>query len=162
MATATATPAQAPSATPSTKMGFGNQFLLHDTEQKTQIVYKLQKGGPIVQGAAEDGPVLEYTGAEGSLTFEGPQLLQQQTALGTLLTVTLNVVPDLRTLTFSMLMPEITAAGAGSLGASQKFETVGIKAQHPQSLTGALPAGANPTYVTMKLHGTAKSVEVAD
>ncbi len=162
MATATADPTSAPTANLPTRTGFGNEFLLHDTDKKTQIVYKLQQGGPIRQGATESGPVLEYTGAEGSLTFQGTQVVQQQTALGTLLTVTLNIVPDLRTLAFSMLMPEVTTAGTGGVGSSQKFETVGIKAQHPTSLTGTLPPGGNPTYVTMKLHGTAKSVEIAD
>ena len=161
MATATATLNPTSTPIPANKTGFGNEFLLHDTDNKTEIVYRLQQGGPIHQGATESGPVLEYTGAEGSLTFEGTQILQESTALGTLLTVTLNIVPDLRTLTFSMLMPQITAAGNAGVGSSQTFETIGIKAQHPKSLVGPVPPGADPTYVAMKLHGTAKSVEIA-
>ncbi len=99
---------------------------------------------------------------EGSRSFEGAQILQQTTALGTLLTVTLNVVPDLRTLTFSMLMPQVTkASGTGGPGSSQSSETIAIKAEHYTSLTGALSPGGNPTYATTKLLGIARSVEVA-
>ncbi|HMJ61384.1 MAG TPA: hypothetical protein VK493_06450, partial [Bryobacteraceae bacterium] len=48
-----------------------NQFILSDYEKKTKVTLKLQKGGPLVQGSAAQGPTLQYEGVEGTLSFSG-------------------------------------------------------------------------------------------
>jgi hypothetical protein len=135
-----------------------NQFKLRDYENKTTVTLNLQKPGPLTPGTTGQGPSLDYHGVEGTLSFSGPQIITETTALGKMFTVTLNIVPDLRTLTFSLLIPAVIHK-AGE--ASQAFETIAVKAEHHTSLTGTPNiTGANPTYHVLKMHGTAASVKV--
>lgn len=143
---------------PTAVQGSDNQFKLSDYEKRTHVTLNLQKAGPLAPGTSAQGPVIEYKGAEGTLSFSGEQIITETTALGKMFTVTLNVVPDLRTLKFTLLLPDVIhKAGA----ATQAFETVAIKAEHHTSLSGAPNVtGANPTYTALKMHGTASKVQV--
>ena len=151
----------APSPVPTTAAATNtdNQFTLHDPSNHTQVTYLPHRGGPIIQGTTPGGASLTYKGTEGSFNFTDDQITTETTAIGSLVTVTLNVVPDLRRLTFSVLMPSVTS---GPIGSSKSFETLAIKATQHLTLIGPAPTGANPTYVEIKMHGTAKSVEIAD
>ncbi len=155
MATTTATVSNGTPLLPATD----NHFALQDSQGKTEITYSLQKAGPLTPGINLDGPVLDYKGPEGTLTFSGSQVGTLPTPLGTMITVTLNVVPDLRTLTFSMLLPNVVH---GTPGSAQSFETMGILAQHHTSLLGPPAQGGNPTYSVLKLHGQASHVLFPD
>src|ERR1041384_676678 len=52
-------------------------------------------------------PQLSYSGPEGDLNFSGGEIETQPTALGDEVTVTLESVPDLHTITFTLLLPSI-------------------------------------------------------
>src|SRR5689334_14327593 len=101
---------------------------------------------------------MQYKGVEGAFSFSGEQVVTEVTALGELYTVTLNVVPDLRTLKFSLFLPSVIHEANAQ---TQRFHTIGIKSQLHTSLTGTPGPGGNPTYTLLKMHGTGEKVEVA-
>jgi hypothetical protein len=136
-----------------------NRFELHDHEHRTTVTLNLDASGPLISGTTPQAPTMQYQGEEGKFTFAGEQLVKQSTALGTMYTVMLNVVPDLRTLYFSLLLPDVIhAAGA----TSQSFHTIAIKSEKHTSLQG-IPnvTGGNPTYTVMKMSGNASKVKNA-
>jgi len=95
---------------------------------------------------------------EGTLSFSGEQITAETNALGKTFTVTLNIVPDLRTLLFTLVLPPVTHK-AGER--TQAFDTIAIKSERHTSLTGQpTNPGAATTYVVVKMHGTAATVEV--
>src|SRR5262249_42559291 len=96
-----------------------NQFKLSDYQNRTRVTLNLQKAGPLAPGTSAQGPVLDYQGVEGTLSFSGQQVTTETTALGTMYTVTLNIVPDLRTLKFTLLVPAVIHKTAGQ---PQAFE----------------------------------------
>jgi hypothetical protein len=135
-----------------------NQFKLSDHEKKTNVTLSLQKGGPLVQGSTAQGPTLQYEGVEGKFSFSGDQIVTETNALGKTFTVTLNIVPDLRTLLFTLVLPPVTHK-AGER--TQAFETIAIKSEHHTSILGKpTNPGAATTYVVVKMHGTAGSVQI--
>ena len=135
-----------------------NRFQLSDHENKTHVTLYLEKAGPLVQGSTAGGPAIEYVGEEGTLSFSGQQITAEDTALGKMFTVTLNVVPDLRWLSFTLLLPSVIHQEGAS---TQSFQTIAIKSERFTSLQGR-PAtiGANPTYIVIKMHGNATKIEV--
>lgn len=135
-----------------------NQFILSDHEKKTHVTLNLQTHGPLVQGSTAKAPTLQYQGVEGTFTFSGEQVTVETSALGKMFTVTLNIVPDLRTLLFTLLLPPVTHK-AGER--KQAFDTLAIKSERHTSIQGP-PAnpGAGTTYTCLKMHGTAAQVEV--
>jgi hypothetical protein len=87
------------------------------------------------------------------LTFRGEQVRSVQTELGTLVTVDLEFVPDLRSLAMTVLLPDI------NLGAEVEvnFATEAIFTSHLTSIGGpALVQGPLETYVFVSLVGTAR------
>lgn len=156
MSAAKPTSAATPVSSTSTDSG-DNQFSLSDHENKTHVTLSLVEGGP-VRVNSSPGPALQYQGAEGTLSFSGEQVVTETTALGQMFTVTLNIVPDLRTLKFSLILPSVTNK-AGSR--KQSFQTIAVKAQVHTTLTGTLPPGANTSYEVIKMHGTAEKLAIA-
>jgi hypothetical protein len=147
-----------PSAATSTSTDSSdNQFKLSDHENKTNVTLSLIKGGPVTLDSSP-GPTLQYRGIEGTLSFSGKQVVTETTALGQMFTVTLNIVPDLRTLKFSLILPSVTNKAGDR---TQDFHTIAIKAQVHTTLTGTLPPGANTSYEVIKMHGTAEKLPVA-
>jgi hypothetical protein len=135
-----------------------NQFTLSDYEKHTHVTLNLEKAGPLAPGSSAKGPTLQYQGVEGTLSFSGDQIVTETTALGKLFTVTLNIVPDLRTLDFTLLLPAVVHKAAAT---TQSFDTIAIKSEHHTSLTGTpTTAGANPSYAVLKMHGKAAQVKV--
>jgi hypothetical protein len=136
-----------------------NQFILSDYEKKTKVTLRLQKGGPLVQGStAAQGPTLQYEGVEGTHSFSGEQITAETNALGKTFTVILNIVPDLRTLLFTLVIPPVVHK-AGER--SQAFDTIAIKSERHTSIIGPpTNSGAATTYTVLKMHGTAATVEV--
>lgn len=148
--------AATPVSSASTDSG-DNQFKLSDHDSNTQVTLNLQKGGPLSPGSSP-GPALQYQGVEGTHSFSGEQIVTETTALGKMFTVILNIVPDLRTLKFTLVLPPvINKTGAQK----QHFQTIAIKSQVHTTLIGAPPPGANTSYEVMRMHGTAEKVEVA-
>jgi hypothetical protein len=149
------TPTPAPSIVASSG---DNQFKLSDHEKKTHVTLNLETHGPLVQGSTAQAPTLQYDGVEGTFSFSGEQVAVETSALGKMFTVTLNIVPDLRTLLFTLLLPSVTHQAGEP---KQAFDTLAIKSERHSSIQGP-PAnpGAATTYTCLKMHGTAAKVQV--
>jgi len=120
-----------------------NLFELHCHE--TQITYSTSSfAGP---------PQFSYSGADGDLSFSGDDIDTQATKLGTEVTVTLDAVPDLQTITLTLLLPSFR------LGAdlAAEFETLAVRTTTRTSIAGP-PTGPGQSYEAIGLHGVAKSV----
>src|SRR6185503_2297477 len=153
MSAPTTTPAATIVASPG-----DNQFKLSDHEKKTHVTLNLQTHGPLVQGSTAQAPTLQYDGVEGTFTFSGQQVTVETSALGKMYTVTLNVVPDLRTLLFTLVLPPVIHKSGE---AKQAFDTIAIKSERHTSIQGPpTTPGAATTYTCLKMHGTAAKVEV--
>jgi len=153
MSAPTTTPAATIVASPG-----DNQFKLSDHEKKTHVTLNLQTHGPLVQGSTAQAPTLQYDGVEGTFTFSGQQVTVETSALGKMYTVTLNVVPDLRTLLFTLLLPPVIHKAGES---NQAFDTIAIKSERHTSIQGPpTTPGAATTYTCVKMHGTAAKVQV--
>lgn len=135
-----------------------NQFKLSDHDKKTHVTLNLQTHGPLVQGSTAQAPTLQYEGVEGTFTFSGEQVTVETSALGKMFTVTLNIVPDLRTLLFTLLLPPVIHKTGER---KQAFDTIAIKSERHTSIQGPpTNPGAGTTYTSLKMHGTAAKVEV--
>ncbi len=135
-----------------------NQFTLRAHDNKTSVTLDLDRRGPLVQGSDTQGLSIQYQGVEGTHSFSGQQIVTETTSLGKMFTVTLNIVPDLRSLSFTLLLPAVIHAPDTP---AQAFETIAIKAEHHTSLqANPTTPGSNPSYTVMKMHGIAKKVEV--
>jgi hypothetical protein len=101
-------------------------------------------------------PLLTYKGYGTEKSFRGDDIRVSQSELGTLVSVTLDVVPDLKTDTFSFFVPVIHM----SEGEQQtRFRSVGIHATHRTSIAGPqLVQGPLTTYDGTDLVGVGKSV----
>ncbi|HYR63716.1 MAG TPA: hypothetical protein VET24_13935 [Actinomycetota bacterium] len=89
----------------------------------TTITFFPATPGPVVAG--HEGGELHYQGPEGDLTFFGSQITRLDSALGTLLTVTLRAPhPDVGGTTSTLVLPQVTGVTRQN---PVNFETVGIK-----------------------------------
>lgn len=52
-------------------------------------------------------PLLSYSGAYGDQQFRGDEIRREETAIGTLVTVTVNQMPDAESVVFAILIPHI-------------------------------------------------------
>jgi len=111
----------------------------------TQITYSTSSfAGP---------PQLHYSGADGDLSFSGDDIDTQATKLGTEVTVTLDVVPDLHTVTLTLLLPSFKL----DADLESEFETLAIRTTKHTTIAGP-PAGPSRSTEAIALHGVAKSV----
>jgi hypothetical protein len=99
-------------------------------------------------------PLLHYTGPEGDLSFSGDEIASASTALGTEVTVTLAQVPDLHTISCTLLLPSIRLGD----DSESRFDTIAIKTTAHTTIAGP-PAGAAESYEAVALHGVAKAVD---
>jgi hypothetical protein len=99
-------------------------------------------------------PQLHYAGPEGNLNFSGDEITTLASALGTEVTVTLESVPDLHTITFTLLLASFKLDAGGE----SAFETIAIKTTTHTTIAGP-PIGPAQTYETVALHGVAKSID---
>jgi hypothetical protein len=99
-------------------------------------------------------PLLQYNGPEGELSFSGDEIGTAATALGSEVTVTLETVPDLHTITCTLLLPSLRLPGGGE----SSFETLAIKTTAHTTIAGP-PEGAGQSYESVALHGVAKAVD---
>jgi hypothetical protein len=98
-------------------------------------------------------PQLSYHGPEGDFSFSGDEIDSQATKLGTEVTVTLDSVPDLHTITLTLLLPSFKLDADGE----SEFETLAIKTTNHTTIAGP-PVGPGQSYEAIRLHGVAKSV----
>jgi hypothetical protein len=111
----------------------------------TQVTYSTSSfAGP---------PQFSYAGPEGRLSFSGDEIGTLQSALGTEVTVTLETVPDLHTITLTLLLPSFKL----DADLESEFETLAIKTTNHTTIAGP-PVGPAQTYEAIPLHGVAKAV----
>ena len=102
-------------------------------------------------------PLLSYKDAELDLNFQGDDITRIQTSMGELVTVTLQIVPDAFTGTFTLVVPAIRLVS----GEQAEFNTV---AMETTDRSGAFvpppgPAGVLQTYQVYQLRGSAQHAE---
>jgi len=98
-------------------------------------------------------PQFSYSGPEGDLSFSGDDIDTLSSALGTEVTVTLETVPDLHTITITLLLPSFELDADGE----SQFDTLAIKTTNHTTIAGP-PVGPGQSYEAVALHGVAKSV----
>lgn len=104
----------------------------------------------------DGSPRLHFREGERNLDFAGEQIQTRATDLGTEVTVTLEVIPDLRTVTVTLLVPAINLG----TGVQVAFATAAIETTNHTSIGGpALIVGPLQTYRVIQLDGTAKRVD---
>jgi hypothetical protein len=102
-------------------------------------------------GAGE--PRLNYSGPMGRHSFAGDEIQAFESARGLEISVTLDRVSHLRTITLTLFVPDVQLDGT----TEQSFRTVGIHATHRRTLTGG--PGATLTSEPMEFDGLARLIE---
>lgn len=122
-----------------------NLFEFSSSYDDTQITYSTSSlAGP---------PQFSYSGPKGDHSFTGGEITSLESALGTEVTVTLEAVPDLHTITLTLILPDIAIA----FGEEHEFQTIGIFTTTATTIAGP-PPGAAQTYEVIALDGVAKLV----
>jgi hypothetical protein len=114
----------------------------------TQIVYSTSS----ITGE----PQFTYRDRTRDRSFSGDGITVTSSPLGTLVTVLLEIMPDLLTLTATLVLPDI------NLGDRQmiRFSTMVILTTNPTTIGGPdLVIGPLQTYQVVKLRGVAQRVE---
>ncbi len=99
-------------------------------------------------------PLLTYKDLQRTLTFQGDEIRHSDSEIGQQVTVTLEKIPDLQTVTFTLLLPTINLDEP-----EIRFRTIGIITTHRTSIGGPdLVQGVLQTYRVKELRGTAQRV----
>jgi hypothetical protein len=98
-------------------------------------------------------PRLNYAGPMGRHSFAGKEIRAFESARGLEVSVTLDRVSHLRTITLTVFVPDLELDGTSE----RSFRTVGIHATHRRTLTGG--PGATLTSEPMEFDGLARLVE---
>jgi hypothetical protein len=100
------------------------------------------------------GPLLSYRDAFINKQFQGNEIFLEESRLGQLVTVTLEQVPDLKTVSFTLILPVVKVLQSSS---GTNIEVPGILATAHTTIAGP---GLGPvmTYRQTKLSGTAQFI----
>jgi hypothetical protein len=96
---------------------------------------------------------LSYSGPMGRHTFAGDEIQAVESARGLEVSVTLDRVSHLRTITLTLFVPDLELGGEFE----QSFHTVGIHETHRRSMKGG--SGAAMTSEPMEFDGLARMIE---
>jgi len=99
-------------------------------------------------------PYFSYQDGTQTLKFKGKEIDQEKSAIGTLVTVTIHMIPDAGSTAFTLLVPPVRLAQSSSY----PIHTLGITTMHRSAISPALIVGQVQTYTTTELSGTAKMV----
>jgi hypothetical protein len=122
-----------------------NFFRLGSDYPQIQITYTASDIGGQEQ--------ITYEDAYGSRSFRGPDEVRSlDTETGRLVTVTLESVPDLHTITFSVLLPSVRVEN-GEAGVT----AVGVRTTSRTTIAGP-PPGPAQSYETLLLEGVASFI----
>jgi hypothetical protein len=102
------------------------------------------------------GPILSYRDPQRSLSFQGKDIETEETVLGELITVTLEAVPDARTVTFTLILPVVTVMRQSS-GTQIQVPGVTTTDLTTRTVTG-LRLGPQKLYAVVNLRGTAQFI----
>ncbi|HEX2181706.1 MAG TPA: hypothetical protein VHH10_05435 [Rubrobacteraceae bacterium] len=101
-------------------------------------------------------PQFSYRDQQRDVNVTGDDIRSQDTELGALVTVTLEVNPDRHTLTVTLLVPQINLRG----GTESRLSTLAVLTTHRTSIGGpGLVEGPLQTYEAVALEGTARLVQ---
>jgi hypothetical protein len=100
------------------------------------------------------GPILSYRDPQRSLSFRGAEIRSQETELGELITVTLEAIQDLRTVTFTLMLPIVTVMPQSS---GSYIRVPGVTTTNPTTIAGP-PPGPEKLYSVVNLQGTAQFI----
>jgi hypothetical protein len=100
------------------------------------------------------GPILSYRDAQRSVSFQGEEIHSEETALGELITVTLETIPDLRTVTFTLVLPIVMVMRQSS---GTYIRVLGVTTTNPTTIAGPL-LGPQKLYSVVTLQGTAQVI----
>jgi hypothetical protein len=131
-----------------------NRYTFSDGEGVKRVVFFPERFGPLGEGESDAGAHLEYNGPEGHLTFHGDDISQEETVLGTLISMVLQPNADAGGLDFALALPLVKLGGK----AHQEFETVGFKIRSRGRMIK--PAGPELTYEVLNLRGIAEDIPV--
>ena len=131
-----------------------NRYVFSDSKGVKRIVFFPAALGLLGEGKSLAGPQLEYHGSEGQLTFRGDDIGQEQTVLGTLISVVLKPNADAGGLDLALVLPPVNLGGK----AHQEFETVCFKIHSRGRVLE--PAGPELTYGVVNLKGIAEDIPV--
>jgi len=131
-----------------------NRYTFGDDEGARRIVFFPEMLGRLNEGESLAGSQFEYHGPEGQFIFHGDEISQEQTVLGTLISVVLRPNADAGGVDFALALPPVKLEGK----AHQEFDTVGIKIRSKGRRMQ--PAGAELTYEVVKLKGVAEDIPV--
>lgn len=126
-----------------------NHFDLHGVGSKHKDVHITYSTSSIT-----GKPVFNYKDSEGTHNFMGADIRTQKTEIDAMVTVTLEVIPDLHRITLTLIVPAINLQGS-----AVQFNTIAIRTTHHDSIGGpSLIKGALQTYEAIELQGTASFV----
>lgn len=100
------------------------------------------------------GPIFSYRDDRLSASFNGDDIRVQETEFGQAVTVTLENIPDLRVVTFTLVLPEVTVMPQSS---GTFLRVPGIVTTRPTTIAGPLP-GPQQLYSVVRLRGTAQFI----
>ena len=132
-----------------------SRFTFVDQEGVKRVVFFPQALGPLGAKEKPQEASLEYTGPEGHFVFRGAQITQQQTVVGTLVSVNFRSgAADEPSIDFALVLPPV------ELGEElrQAFKTMGILIHGRGFVVDH--TGAQLTYETVNLEGIAEYIPV--
>ena len=100
------------------------------------------------------GPIFSYRDHQLSRSFRGSEIDIQDSDVGQVITVTLETIPDLRTVTFSLILPIVTVMPQS---AGVHIQVPGITSTAPTTIAGP-PPGPQKLYSVINLKGTAQFI----
>ncbi|MBL8036331.1 MAG: hypothetical protein JSS38_04280 [Nitrospira sp.] len=100
------------------------------------------------------GPLFSYRDNHLSLSFSGAEIHIEETVLGQVVTVTLEAIPDLRTVSFSLIVPAVTVMPQSS---GTRIKVLGVRTTAPTTIAGS-PPGPQLLYSAVYLRGTAQCI----
>lgn len=103
----------------------------------------------------DGSPRFSYQDEDSSFSASGAEIATRPTDLGTEVTVTLESIPDERTVTLTLLVPGVNLGD----GTEASIDTVLVETTNRTGIAGpASLDGQLQTYRTTRLHGTARLV----
>jgi hypothetical protein len=101
-------------------------------------------------------PLFSYTDQKRSVNRTGDEIRTDKTDLGTLVTVDVEQVPDLHTISFTLVVPRIRLAQGAR---SSAIHTIGVLTTNRTGIEPQTIVGQVQSYQALTLCGTAQLVE---
>jgi hypothetical protein len=101
------------------------------------------------------GPQFTYRDGSREISRSGDEIRREETSIGTLVTIELEAVPDLKVVTLTLLIPIISLPNGDA-----KFETLAIETTAQTNIAGpGSISGPLQSYLTRTLRGSARFLE---